>query len=133
MSASTEFVENGRGVIFHGVGELTGQEVIAVKQKLAADEEGVRLLEFALVLLVGVRTFDITADEVRMVAAIDHRLARLVPHLKVGVVAPRDHDFGMARMWEVIANVPGWTKSVFRDRVEAEAWIHSLLKPPNRV
>ena len=126
MAALTEFIENGRGVVFHGVGELTGREIIEVKEQLAADEQRVRLLEFALVLLVEVRAFKITAEEVRVIAAIDHRLARLVPHLKVAIAAPRDHDFGVARMWEVIADVPGWMKRVFRDRGKAESWIHSL-------
>ena len=132
MAASTEFIENGRGLVFHGVGELTGREIIEVKEQLAADEGRVRLLEFVLVLLLEVRVFSITLKEVSVVAAIDHRLARLVPHLKVAVVAPRDHDFGVARMWEAIADVPGWSKGVFRNRGEAEAWLHGLLKPPDR-
>ena len=132
MPALNEFVENGRGVVFHGAGELTGREVIEVKEQLAADEERVRPLEFALVLLVEVRAFSITTEEVRAVAAIDHRIARLAPHLTVGIVAPRDHDFGVARMWEVLADVPGWTTQVFRERGEAEAWIQSSLRRPDR-
>lgn len=128
MPALNEFIEGGRGVVFHGVGELTGKEVIEVKEQLAADEARARSLEFALVLLVEVSAFRITTKEVRAVAAIDHRLARLVPHLTVGIVAPRDHDFGVARMWEAIADVPGWMKGVFRERAEAEAWIRGILK-----
>lgn len=130
--ALNEFIDNGRGVVFHGVGALTGQEVIEVKEQLATNEERVRSLEFALVLLVEVSAFSITVEEVRAVAAIDRRLARLVPHLTVGIVAPRDHDFGVARMWEAIADVPGWTNGVFRERVEAEAWIYRVLKRPDR-
>ena len=133
MPAFTEFTEDGRGVVFHGVGELAGPEIIEVKGQLAADEERVRRLEFALVLLVEVRVFSITLEEVRAVAAIDHRLAHLVPHLTVAIVAPRDHDFGVARMWESIADVSGWTTGVFRERGEAEAWIHDPKRPDRRL
>jgi hypothetical protein len=128
VPASNEIVDSGRGVVFHGVGALTGQEVIEAKEALAAEGERLRGLEYALVLLVEVTEFRITVDEVRAITAIDERLAQFVPYFTVAIVTPRVHDFGVARMWEALLNQPSWTTQVFWDRDAAEAWVHARLR-----
>ena len=40
----------------------------------------------------------------------------------VVVIAPRTHDFGMARMWGR-SSTSGWSASVVRTRQEADAWL----------
>jgi hypothetical protein len=130
MPTAIEFSAERRGVVFHGSGVLTGQEIIDAKEGLAADEARVRPLTFALVLLVDVTAFHITVDELRIAAIIDRRLAELMPHAAVAIVAPRDHEYGIARMWEAIVEVPGWTTYVFREREKAETWLRSVVAPP---
>src|SRR5207342_1847495 len=101
--------ENGHGILYEGSGHLTGAEIIAAKRELLANEARVRQLTFGIVSLVDVTDFLITLDDIRELARIDEQLARLTPRAAVAVVAPRDHDFGMARMWQAVAEVPGWS------------------------
>lgn len=123
MPFTMEFIDHGRGIQFIGSGNLTGEEMIASKHRLLEDESKVRPLRFAIVSLVDVMHFDITPTEVHKLAALDKRIGELTPAVSVVVIAPRTHDFGMARMWETILDVPGWSSSVVRTREEADAWL----------
>ena len=38
------------------------------------------------------------------------------------LVAPADVAFGLARMWEILAEGIGWQTQVFREPAAAEAW-----------
>lgn len=126
MPGTIEFVEDGRGLVFSGSGVLTGQEILEAKEALAADEAPLRTVKFALVLLEDVTAVDVTVGDLRAAAIVDRRLAQMMPNAAVAIVAPRDHDFGIARMWEAIADVPEWTTYVFRSREEADAWLRAL-------
>jgi len=123
MAFTMEFIDHGRGIQFVGSGNLTGEEMIASKHRLLEDVSQVRPLRFAIVSLIDVLHFDITPTEVHKLAALDKTIGELTPVVSVVVIAPRTHDFGMARMWETILDVPGWSSSVVRSREEADAWL----------
>ena len=118
-----EFIDKGRGVQFTGSGELTGEEMIAPKHVLLEDPERLRPLRFAIVSLIDVTRFDITPQQVHALADLDKRIGEHAPFVAVVVIAPRTHDFGMARMWETILDVPGWSSMVVRTRAEADAFL----------
>ena len=123
MAFTMEFLDQGRGIQFIGSGHLTGEEMIAPKHRLLADPETLKPVRFAIVSLIDVTRFEISPKEVHELAAIDQRIGAIAPSVAVVVIAPRTHDFGMARMWETILDVPGWTSSVVRTRVEADAFL----------
>jgi hypothetical protein len=123
MAFTMEFVDQGRGIQFTGSGELTGAEMIAPKHELLAQPERVRALRFAIVSLIDVTRFEITTQQVHEIAALDRKIGEITPAVAVVVIAPRTHDFGMARMWETILDVPGWSSAVVRTRQEADAWL----------
>ncbi len=68
-------------------------------------------------------TLEISAAEIRTIRKQDDRLAAVLPELVTAVVVPSDFGFGMARMWEILTERPGWSTRVFRSRPEAEAWL----------
>jgi hypothetical protein len=127
MPLSVQFIDQGRHVRFVGADHLTGREFIEAKVALATDEEQVRSIASATVDLVDVTEFDMTADEVRELARVDHLLATLTPKVVVVIVTPLDHVFGLARMWEALAETTGWRTGVFRTREEAEIWLRETL------
>jgi hypothetical protein len=129
MPFSTELVDDGRRLLFTGSGLLTGREIIESKTALLA--EGARLHEVnqSLVDLVAVSVLQMTTEEVRTLAGVDRQLASFIPVVVIAVVAPSDHVFGVARMWEVMAQSPGWRTAVFRTRPEADAWLRAPLSP----
>ena len=129
-----EFIDHGRGIQFTGSGLLTGAEMTAPKHRLLEDPSLLRPLRFAIVSLIDVTRFDITPEQVHALAALDKEIGEHAPVVAVVVIAPRTHDFGMARMWETILDVPGWTSSVVRSRAEADAFLarHAAGSPTER-
>ena len=122
-----EVIDNGRGVEFAGSGDLTGAEIIAVKQQLITLGEAMSSWRFAIVLLTGLDSFEISVEDIHAIAELEKAIAVHAPRVVLAVVAPRDHDFGMARMWESIIDIPGWTTAVFRTRADADAWMLDRL------
>ena len=118
-----EFIDKGRGIQFTGSGQLTGEEMIAPKHLLLENPARLRPLRFAIVSLIDVTRFDITPEQVHALAEMDKKIGEHTPVVAVVVIAPRTHDFGMARMWETILDVPGWSSSVVRTRAEADAFL----------
>ena len=118
-----EYLDGGRTLHFHGSGELTGQEMIDANIKLQDEEERVRHVTSCLIVLDGITKLDVTPDDIRTLVSIDTQLARVSPNMALAVVAPADHVFGMARMWETMVARTGWATAVFRTRAEADTWL----------
>jgi len=75
------------------------------------------------------------AKEIQLPAGAIERLARQdiaaaqsLEGVAIAVVAPRDLDFGLSRMWQALVDTPGVSSAVFRDFPSAEDWILSLRR-----
>lgn len=126
---SIEFNEHRQVLRFVGSGRLTGHEIIGAKQALLTTEDQVRLVHAFLVNLANVDALEISGDEMRQIIGLDVQLSALAPHAAVAIVAPRDHVFGLARMWEAYADTVGWVTAVFRSPAEANAWLEQRRSP----
>lgn len=123
MPYITTFVDDGRCVVHTGEGVLTGEEMLAGALRARAEVERAHRLECGLVDLSAVTELRATPEDLRRLAEAQMVTARMVPHAVAAVVAPADHSFGMARMWEAYADATGWITRVFRDRAAADAWL----------
>ncbi len=124
MPYTTRFVESGKGVIRTASGVLHASEMIDASRELAGSDALVKL-EFLLVDLTSVTEGHMTSEDIREMARVHLEMAVLRPGLLVAVVAPQDHLFGLARMWQVRAEPTGWKTHVTRSRADAEAWLAS--------
>jgi hypothetical protein len=129
MPYATEFVEGGRGIIFRGSGVLTENELVEAKLALKSNAEAMRHVAFALIDLKNVEELNLDGKSVRRLAGIDELLAKLAANMVVGVVAPSDHIFGIARMWGANASNTGWPINIVRSHAEANAWFAEMLAP----
>jgi hypothetical protein len=132
MPIATETLDDGRGLLMTGRGTLTGAEIIAAKRQLLADEAAIREVTFCVFEMLHIAKLDITVQEIHDIASIDRELTRVIPRATIAVIAPCDHDFGMARMWESIADLPGWMTKICRTVPEAEQWLfeHGATRHP---
>jgi hypothetical protein len=126
---STEYLSDGRGVQFAGSGVLTAQEVLEAKTGLWRSPERLKGLHYALIDMSDVTEVHITRDDVLEFVVADMQIALIVPRrVGVAIVAPGDLAFGLARMWEVFAEVTHWNTHVFRSRAEAEPWLRPWVE-----
>jgi hypothetical protein len=117
------YLENGRLLLLHGSGVLTGPELVSTTRSLVENEDAARRVDTVLVLLEEITRLDVSADDIRKIVEIDRRLAELIPRAVVAIVASKDEVFGMSRMWEMMVEFTGWKTRVFRTRTEADAWL----------
>ena len=127
MPYRTEFIDGGTGVLNVGSGVVTSAEIIEGARTVQRDESRAKRLTHGLTDLTDVSELRVTTAELRLIVDASRKTAQLVPRGIVAIVAPRDHAFGMARMWELLIDEAGWTTRVFRDRVEAELWLREQL------
>jgi hypothetical protein len=50
-----------------------------------------------------------------------------VPNMIIALISPTDIGFGVFRMFEGMAGIPGWKICVFRSREEGWAWLNTEL------
>jgi NAD-dependent oxidoreductase involved in siderophore biosynthesis len=122
-----KFVEDGKGVVFEGAGLLTEEELVMARAACQSDPEAMLRAAFALVDLEHVSELRLDHEGVRRLVTIDQRLAKLAAGMTVAIVAPSDHTFGIARMWQTLAEQTGWPIRIVRSRSEAERWIDQML------
>jgi hypothetical protein len=122
------FTESGSDTRFVGVLTWAG---LTDALESAATHAYPRLRRFALVDLTGVTDFALTAAEVRATAeragafgpATRAGVAGEGPPLQIAVVATQDVGYGLARMWETLAERRPVRTAVLRTRAMALAWL----------
>ena len=123
MAFVTTLVNRGRCVVQTGSGIWLGQEMVAGARAVREHVQRGAELTHALVDLSDVTELHLSAEEVGLIAAENHRAAASMSHATVAVIAATDLAFGMARMWEAMVAGTNWRTRVFRDRQAALAWL----------
>ncbi len=127
MAYTTEFVDEGRGVVHTGHGVITGDEIIdAATCALQAVQGGIPL-RYALVDFSGITQFSVNTAEIKSIAHVNIAIAEIIRDICVAIIAPSDHAFGMARMWQAHVDATDWDTCVFRDADAARAWLGEHL------
>jgi hypothetical protein len=65
----------------------------------------------------------VDAEDVRRLSGVTEEFTRHGVTVRVAIVAPRDLEFGLARMYEMLQSQSLNDVRVFRDRADAEGWI----------
>lgn len=76
--------------------------------------------------LADYRGFDFESvhpDVVKSLAIRSVEIAGMRPPLRIAVLVDAGLGFGLARMWEQLANSTGWTLGTFTDEDEAWTWL----------
>jgi hypothetical protein len=76
-----------------------------------------------LVDMTGVDRLDVSSESVRQLVRMFTPLDPEGLVTRLAIVAPRDHVFGMARMYEILRSDAPEEICVFRDRAAAERWL----------
>jgi SpoIIAA-like len=112
-------------------GLVTSDDVEAMTAQLLVLEQEISGPSQRLSDFTAVDGTAITASDVRRLS--QRRAARRFDApVKSAFVAPRDAEFGYARMFEMLNGNPSITVRVFRSESDAMAWLREPGGPPNR-
>lgn len=110
-------------VTFHHVGDVTDDELLTFYKEFFDGPKTGDYLKL-LILLEQTKSFGRSSAALRSLAEILQEASERDPaERKAAVVAPEDHSFGMARMYEAFSGSVPWEFRVFRDRDEARIWL----------
>ena len=127
MPYTMEFTNEGKGLLRRGWGVVRGQEIIDSNHELLADAPRLGALAYARADFTEASGVEISAEDIHRIVESNTKMAKINPSVVVVVIAPRDAMFGMARMWETLADSTGWKTKVVRTAPEADAWLESEL------
>jgi hypothetical protein len=124
MPIDLEFLHAGAGVIFHCRGALAIKDLFDANNNFLADAEAVKKWRFAIVDLTETGSLDINYQSAETVVMHNERLASEAPHgVVIAIASPKDWTFGLARMWQSLAQRTGFEIRICHSRSEAEQWV----------
>jgi hypothetical protein len=130
MSIKLKNLDFGLGVVFIGEGVVTGQEIIQANKKILSFEEKIKISKYCIIDYYEASTYDVSTPEIRIIADQDKEISKYLPDYIVAIVAKRNLEFGVSRMWQTIIELNDlkWDTEIFKDRNDAEKWIKNKVK-----
>lgn len=126
MPVNVVFTKDETGVILYHEGTVTGEELINAVTRVFADERFPQLKYW-----IGDRTncsnFTPDSDCIKRIVELSKKESIRNPGMLLALVAPKDVEFGMSRMFQTYAEGTLFHTEVFRDRAAADYWLQQSL------
>lgn len=127
MPYVTVFDDDGTGVTHTGNGIVTAAEVLAGAVRVQQTVRSGRKLTHGIVNFIDVVELQLEKEDMDRLVNEQLITASFISNAVVAIITPQDHAFGIARMWQALAEKNGWTSRVFRTQPEALAWLRHEL------
>ena len=102
-------------------GRVTGEELLQSNREVYEDER-FRAIRYQLVDLSGVGQFDVSANDMAILAKSDHMASRTNPNVRVAVVAPNELMRMLSIYYESESPDSPWEQQIFDSLSEAQTW-----------
>jgi hypothetical protein len=132
MPGLLNYVNSSAAVCYAGQGAVDGDEILAAARRVESLARSAPI-EYLLVDLTGIAEFGMSTDNVRDLAGITRAIATLAPGVRVAIVAPQDHLFGLGRMWGAFMEGSTWNVQICRTPAAAADWLGVLPDPDDGV
>jgi len=127
MPVRIEYTKDQIGVVLYHEGVVSGEELINSISNVYNDERYLRL-KYWIGDRTGCTKFLPDTNCFKTIAELNKKESLRNPEMLLALIAPRDFEFGMSRMFEVFAEESLFRTKVFRDRDTAEKWIRQSLE-----
>jgi hypothetical protein len=130
--------ENNGGVIASYSGKVTEKELQqCLEEKLLLGDKNMSHKKTGVPLyfirdFAETTNFDVSVETVKLSATLYKALMEVNETVLIAVVAPNDHEFGMARLWHAYIGIQDERANVFRTREAASNWIVQTLFLPKK-
>ncbi len=128
MPIRLKFADDGRGVLYHCTGLITGRDFIEANRGIASAPERVKDCSYAVVDSTLINDFNISVQDIELMADQGRTASGAHPDIVPAVIAPSDPLYGVSRMWELMSGDTAWEKMVFRSKDEARAWLGEKVR-----
>lgn len=130
MPIKLKNLDAGLGVVFIGEGIVNGDEIIHSNRKILSLKEKIKTSKYCIIDYSDATKFNVSTAEIKIIAAQDKKISEYISEYIVAIVAKKNLEFGISRMWEFIVQTSGlhWETMVFKNRDSAEEWIKRKAK-----
>ncbi len=126
MPIELEVLDGGTRLVRKLSGHVTRKELISSITEFVASDEDVRRVKSTIFDSSEVESMDdVSSEDIRAIAELNKRTARVNPNVLVAHISPKDAVYGLSRMWQTLlklTDVP-WKTQVFRSREEVASWL----------
>ena len=120
MPYSTPWEESG--VLWTFRGKVTGEEMLKANQEIY-DDPRFQHLTYQIVDLTGVEFFDVTEDDMALIAVNDRVAARSKPGVRVAVAAADELIKDLSAFYDAVMVGSPWQQRIFDSMNEAREWL----------
>lgn len=121
MPYTTTWEESG--VVWTFRGKVTGDEILRANREIYGDPRFDRL-KYQIVDLTGVESFDVTEDDMAVIAANDRAAARSRPQVRIAVAAVDDVIKDLSAFYDAAMVGVAWHQQIFDSMREAREWVN---------
>jgi hypothetical protein len=111
-----------RGVVWKFAGRVTGHELLSANHEIYGDARFDEM-RYQIVDLTEVEVFDVTEEDMLVVAANDRAAARSRANVRVAVATADEMVRQLSEMYEGATSPSPWTQRVFDSVSAAREWI----------
>jgi hypothetical protein len=130
MPIQVKYLDNGIGIMFVGVGIVTGDDIINANMEVFSSEEKMKNYKYGFIDYSVVSHLNASTSEIEHMTSQQLKASEFIPNAVLAFVATKDLEFGLTRMWEMIAENTGlqWETMAFRNREKAEIWLKDRIR-----
>ena len=127
------YEHDGISIVVKGTGIVDAAEIHRCNDQIYAPDR-IQQLRSQLCDFREVTRFDLSSDDMQLLATQDKAAATQNPDLAIAIVGNDDLMFGLAKMWEVFVSEASLRANVFRTIKEARDWLEEQAqrKPPKQ-
>lgn len=126
MSIEINYLENNNGVILDYSGDVTGDELIGVVNKIF-NNDNFSSLKYWISDRTNCSKYGVGTTHANTIVNLTEINYTKNPTLLVALVSPTDIEYGMSRMYQALSEGKGFNTMVFHNRSEADEWISNEL------
>ncbi len=123
MPIEIKYCCDGAGSFYIGTGVVSGNDILRANEIIYQSAEDIKKTRFYLDDWTEATSTSITVAEMYRAVDQDMAAAKINPEIVVATVCGADLFFGMARMWEALADELPWQTLTTRSLTEAKEWI----------
>ena len=120
MPYATTWEESG--VLWTFRGQVTGDEILRANQEIYRDPR-FQHLTYQIVDLTAVERFDVTEDDMAMIALNDRLASRSRPSVRVAVAAADEIIKDLSAFYDAVMVGSPWRQRIFDSISEAREWL----------
>jgi hypothetical protein len=114
-------------IVLNCEGDVSVDDFVKVNEYIYSNVDE-SIARYQIVDLSAVTNIVMSTEDIEKIADQDKNAEKFLGQIAIAVVAVKDFDFGLSRMWEAYTGTSGIDTMVFRDLLTAQKWILRMLE-----